>query len=120
MAKQKPGKAQPAQTVKRPSTQKSGSSGFSYFGRNMAVAAVLLVIAFMFNKKFDNQRRYNELTETFYRLRAQNQQSPELRPVYDEIMQLQPDVVADTGFFTRILRGYNWAINELAISNLDN
>jgi hypothetical protein len=120
MAKQKPVKPQPAPQVKKQTPKQGDGGAFSWLWRNAVIVIVLLFIAFIFNNMFEKQRRLNQLTETFYRLRASNPQSSELRSVYDEIMQLQPEVIGDTGYVSRLLRGYNWAIHDLAFGSLDN
>lgn len=120
MAKQKTGKHQPSPPPKKPAAAKSDDGTFSYLWRNGVIIMVLLIIAFIFSNMFSKERELSKLTDEFYQLRAQNPRSPELRNVYDQIMQLQPDVIADTGYLTRVMRGYNWAINDLALGSYKN
>jgi hypothetical protein len=117
MAKQKINKPQPAKApVKKP--DKTDDGLFSWLWRNAVIVLVLLVIYWIFSGMFTKEKQLNKLTEEFYQLRAQNPQSAELRSVYDEIMQLQPEVIGDTGYIKRLLRGYNWAVNDLALGSL--
>ena len=119
MAKQQ--KQQPVSKpqVKKPAeTQASGFGGFML--RNLAVLAGVLVLYFIFNSLFSKERELSQLTEQFYAIRATNPQDPQLRNLYDRIMPLQAEVQGDTGFIKSITRGYNWAINDLAIGNMKN
>lgn len=113
-----------AKQDKRPKTiaqapPKKASGGFSaggYILRNLAILAVIGIVALFIkshNSKFD---QVQGLTQDFYRIRQQNPNSPELQTLYNQIMEIQND----TSFLTRVTRGYHWAINDLALGNLEN
>ncbi|HWB64471.1 MAG TPA: hypothetical protein VG603_13225 [Chitinophagales bacterium] len=118
MAKQQ----QRKQTVqsKKHEAPKKGDDLFTYLWHNLAVLGALGVVFLFFSQKFSDSHRMNELTEKFYQLRSQNPNSPELRDLYNEIIPLQQKVYSDTSFFTRITRGYDWAVNDLTLGNLKN
>ena len=119
MAKQKqqPVKQQPVQPKKQKTS--SGNNTFSYLLRNLIIIAGFAFVFFIIWSRFSKEQKYSELTRQFYQLRSQNPNSPELRDIYNEIMQIQPEVAADTGYFTRLTRGYHWAINDMALGSLD-
>jgi hypothetical protein len=117
MAKQKPIKAQAGTSKKTGSS--SGTGAFGYIGRNLIIIAGLLVVFFIFWNLFSKERRLSELTSQFYKLRSVNPNSSELRDVYNEIMMIQPEVMADTSYIKRLLRGYHWAIHDMALGSFD-
>ena len=118
MAKQKP---QTKQTPPIPKKQSASSGGgFSYLLRNIAVAFGVFIIFFLFWHMFANERRLTDLTKQYYELRAANPNSPEVREVGQEAMGLQQEVMGDTSFLKRVMRGYHWAIHDLCLGNLEN
>lgn len=118
MAKQKPVK-QPTTSAKKPTTS-SGSNTFTYIIRNLIVTAGFGLLFLVFWNMYSKQRHLSELTDEFYRLRATNPNSPQLRDIYNEVMMVQPEVIGDTSFVKKVTRGYHWAIHDMCLGSLDN
>lgn len=102
-----------------PKTKNESTGTGGYILRNLAVLAALLLVYGFFAGTFTNEHKISELTQQFYDMRAQGARDNELQPLYNQIMELQREAYADTGYLKKLTRGYDWAINELAISNLE-
>lgn len=102
-----------------PKSKSEGTGTGGYILRNLAILAGLLIIYAVFAGMFTNEHKISELTQQFYDMRAHGARDNELQPLYNQIMELQREAYGDTGYLKKLTRGYDWAINELAISNLE-
>ncbi|MCS6934467.1 MAG: hypothetical protein NZM35_04855 [Chitinophagales bacterium] len=109
MAKQTNKPAQ--QKVKHTATSQSSPAAFTYIFRNVVIVVafgLLLLIIDGYNRK---QRELPELTKEFYALRESGSNQQRLMELYNRIVEIQ----TDTSFLTRVLRGYNFAVHDVAI-----
>lgn len=105
---------QPAKpSGKKPATAASAeNSSFGYVLRNLALVVVLGLVLLIVDQKNKKQRELPELTNEFYALRQQGTNQQRLMELYNRIMEIQND----TSFTTRLLRGYNFVVHDVAIA----
>lgn len=100
-------------TVKKTTAPSSvGDSSFSYLFRNVALVIGFGLVLLAIDKKNKKQRELPELTNEFYALRQQGTNQQRLMELYNRIMDIQND----TSFSTRLLRGYNFVVHDVAIA----
>lgn len=98
--------------------QKASSSfnAVGYLFRNLAIISVVALLLFIIDKRGEKQSKLPELYQEFQQLRQSNGNPARLQQLYNEIIEIQ----SDTSLFTRLTRGYHWAIHDLALKNLEN
>lgn len=116
MAKQQ--KQQPVKTATKPkSTNETGAGG--YILRNLAIIAVIGILFLVIDRIHAKERKFKAIAQEFQELQQAKMNEPRQRELYNEAMKLQGELAGDTGFLSKITRGYNWAIHELLPNNLD-
>ncbi len=103
-----------ASTAKR--TVPSEISSGTYLFRNLIIITGIAFVLFLIDKRNERQSKLPELYQEFQQLRQSDANQLRLQQVYNEIMEIQ----SDTSFFSRITKGYHWAIHDLAFKNLEN
>jgi hypothetical protein len=104
----------PASVAKR--TLPSGIGSGAYIFRNLIIITAIAFILFLIDRRNEKQSKLPELYQEFQQLRQSNANQLRLQQVYNEIVEIQ----SDTSFFSRITKGYHWAIHDLALKNLEN
>lgn len=92
-----------------------GFSAFNYLLKSGVVLVIVGIVMLVVYKRSEKQGELGTKIQQFNQMQQAGAGSEQLIPLYNEIMELQND----TSFFTRVTRGYYFAVHDLAIKNLE-
>lgn len=107
---------QPSKTTSAKSNTTTTAGTTGVWLKSLAIVAVAFLFLFFVDRKNEKQGRFQELYREFQQLQQSGGSQERLRELYNELIEIQ----SDTSFFTRITKGYYWAVHDLAIGGMKN